>query len=95
MCRIDSKRTRLQANVLRSVSRVKANGKLDRETEEDVAETPINPALWPWTQTGVCLCSHVHGALLVYCVRPYLRVHVRYSLMLVIPGATCINTLPS
>lgn len=65
---------------------------MDREIEEDVPETPIRPAFWPWTQTGVNLWLHVHVYLCIVSI--FLRVVVRYSLLLVIPCGTYNDTLP-
>ncbi|XP_053488650.1 WD repeat-containing and planar cell polarity effector protein fritz homolog isoform X2 [Ictalurus furcatus] len=39
-------------------TRVDSKGKMDREMEEDLAETPVNPAAWPWTQTEFTLIDH-------------------------------------
>ncbi|KAG7328615.1 hypothetical protein KOW79_008559 [Hemibagrus wyckioides] len=36
-------------------TRVGSKGKMDREMEEDLSETPVNPAAWPWTQTEFML----------------------------------------
>ncbi|XP_060735477.1 WD repeat-containing and planar cell polarity effector protein fritz homolog [Tachysurus vachellii] len=39
-------------------TRVDSKGKMDKELEEDFSETPINPAILPWTQTELTLTGH-------------------------------------
>ncbi|KAK3538125.1 hypothetical protein QTP70_030292 [Hemibagrus guttatus] len=36
-------------------TRVASKGKMDRKMEEDLSETMVNPAVWPWTQTEFTL----------------------------------------